>query len=107
MPRSNGYLPLDAVASSRDLGGVSGLTRKNNNNDLMKMTRTNSSRLAQSVEHQTLNLRVEGSSPSLGDVFVIGMIYDKTECLKWREAKSSPRFYRDLNSDRRIQSPEC
>ena len=29
-----------------------------------------SSRLAQSVEHQTLNLRVEGSSPSLGDFFL-------------------------------------
>ena len=29
---------------------------------------TNSSRLAQSVEHQTLNLRVVGSSPTLGDV---------------------------------------
>ena len=26
------------------------------------------SRLAQSVEHQTLNLRVVGSSPTLGDI---------------------------------------
>ena len=29
-----------------------------------------SARLAQSVEHQTFNLRVEGSSPSLGAVFL-------------------------------------
>ena len=29
-----------------------------------------SSRLAQSVEHQTLNLRVVGSSPTLGDFFL-------------------------------------
>ena len=28
-----------------------------------------SARLAQSVEHQTLNLRVVGSSPTLGEVF--------------------------------------
>jgi hypothetical protein len=26
-------------------------------------------RLAQSVEHETLNLRVVGSSPTLGDIF--------------------------------------
>ena len=35
------------------------------------------SRLAQSVEHQTLNLRVVGSSPTLGDVFVILIIRSK------------------------------
>ena len=29
------------------------------------------SRLAQSVEHQTLNLRVVGSSPTLGDICFI------------------------------------
>ena len=29
----------------------------------------NSARLAQSVEHETLNLRVVGSSPTLGVVF--------------------------------------
>ena len=28
-----------------------------------------SARLAQSVEHETLNLRVVGSSPTLGDIF--------------------------------------
>ena len=28
-------------------------------------------RLAQSVEHETLNLRVVGSSPTLGDYFLI------------------------------------
>ena len=30
---------------------------------------TYSARLAQSVEHETLNLRVVGSSPTLGDTF--------------------------------------
>ena len=29
-----------------------------------------SARLAQSVEHETLNLRVVGSSPTLGDIFL-------------------------------------
>ena len=29
----------------------------------------NQARLAQSVEHETLNLRVVGSSPTLGDFF--------------------------------------
>ena len=29
-----------------------------------------SARLAQSVEHQTLNLRVVGSSPTLGEAFI-------------------------------------
>ena len=40
------------------------------------MTSIDSSRLAQSVEHQTLNLRVEGSSPSLGDFF-----HTETHCI--------------------------
>ena len=30
-----------------------------------------SARLAQSVEHETLNLRVVGSSPTLGEIFLI------------------------------------
>ena len=29
-----------------------------------------SARLAQSVEHETLNLRVVGSSPTLGEIFL-------------------------------------
>ena len=33
------------------------------------------SRLAQSVEHQTLNLRVVGSSPTLGDIRFANDIY--------------------------------
>ena len=57
-----------------------------------------SARLAQSVEHQTLNLRVVGSSPTLGEDFFARMV-------KVNEGKC--RFYRDLNSDRWIQSPEC
>ena len=35
------------------------------------------SRLAQSVEHQTLNLRVVGSSPTLGDFFMVWIIRSK------------------------------
>ena len=51
-----------------------------------------SSWLAQSVEHQTLNLRVEGSSPSLGDFF--GLIYEyKTERHKrtWKTPNKTTR----------------
>ena len=33
------------------------------------------SRLAQSVEHETLNLRVVGSSPTLGECFVFFFYY--------------------------------
>ena len=33
----------------------------------------NQARLAQSVEHETLNLRVVGSSPTLGDFFNYGI----------------------------------
>jgi hypothetical protein len=36
-------------------------------NILIRMT---CARLAQSVEHETLNLRVVGSSPTLGDLFL-------------------------------------
>ena len=37
-------------------------------------------RLAQSVEHQTFNLRVEGSSPSLGgNTFCNGIILEEFE----------------------------
>ena len=45
-----------------------------NDGDIMILDEvTNSyrmSRLAQSVEHQTLNLRVVGSSPTLGEAFI-------------------------------------
>ena len=34
--------------------------------DCIRNTLAHGARLAQSVEHQTFNLRVEGSSPSLG-----------------------------------------
>ena len=37
----------------------------------------NIARLAQSVEHETLNLRVVGSSPTLGDIPFLG----KAQCL--------------------------
>ena len=36
---------------------------------LLLRQKTPSARLAQSVEHETLNLRVVGSSPTLGDTF--------------------------------------
>ena len=40
------------------------------------MSRPNiDARLAQSVEHETLNLRVVGSSPTLGDLFTIKHIF--------------------------------
>ena len=39
-----------------------------------------SDRLAQSVEHETLNLRVVGSSPTLGDTF-FGTTFNLFECM--------------------------
>ena len=42
-------------------------------------TDTLSARLAQSVEHETLNLGVVGSSPTLGEIFSFHMIF--TICL--------------------------
>ena len=53
-----------------------------NDGDIMILDEvTNSyrmSRLAQSVEHQTLNLRVVGSSPTLGDIYFINGYERKT-----------------------------
>ena len=37
---------------------------------LFRINRVTIARLAQSVEHETLNLRVVGSSPTLGDLFL-------------------------------------
>ena len=37
-----------------------------------------SAQLAQSVEHETLNLRVVGSSPTLGDLFKYDIFSDKS-----------------------------
>ena len=38
-------------------------------------------RLAQSVEHQTLNLRVVGSSPTLGEAFMkVVKVWDQENC---------------------------
>ena len=34
-----------------------------------------SARLAQSVEHETLNLRVVGSSPTLGEIFFVPILF--------------------------------
>ena len=67
---------------------------------LLLRQKTPSARLAQSVEHETLNLRVVGSSPTLGETFcaLASLFFG---------GKKNVRFYRDLNSDRRIQSPEC
>ena len=43
-------------------------------------TQLQEARLAQSVEHQTFNLRVEGSSPSLvGNTFCNGIILEEFE----------------------------
>ena len=38
---------------------------------MMMMVLILTARLAQSVEHETLNLRVLGSSPKLGDIVVV------------------------------------
>ena len=38
-------------------------------------------RLAQSVEHETLNLRVVGSSPTLGDLFLTSFPQDGQDAL--------------------------
>ena len=82
----------------------------------------NTARLAQSVEHETLNLRVVGSSPTLGGViFTFSSYYRslrpsllKTDGASIYSAKEWSflknlygRFHRDLNSDRKIKSLEC
>ena len=41
-------------------------------------------RLAQSVEHETLNLRVVGSSPTLGAQSLLYQFELKTLCVVWR-----------------------
>ncbi len=46
-----------------------------------------SARLAQSVEHQTLNLRVVGSSPTLGDHFAMKL--GKLDGIAFRRATLS------------------
>ncbi len=38
-------------------------------------------RLAQSVEHETLNLRVVGSSPTLGEQYFDFAYFKETECV--------------------------
>ena len=42
----------------------------NNNRLTLRNIISTSARLAQSVEHETLNLRVVGSSPTLGEIFL-------------------------------------
>ena len=53
----------------------------------MKYFKNSSARLAQSVEHQTLNLRVVGSSPTLGEAFMKYPFHysDKivVKCVSW------------------------
>ena len=46
-------------------------------------------RLAQSVEHQTFNLRVEGSSPSLGALLFTGLTVSTTAKVQWLVCKVS------------------
>ena len=50
-----------------------------------------SARLAQSVEHETLNLRVVGSSPTLGDIFCTNQTGPCTSApwLSWLKRLSS------------------
>ena len=49
--------------------GVRGRLQQNFSRDLTFSRLILTARLAQSVEHETLNLRVVGSSPTLGDDF--------------------------------------
>ena len=46
---------------------------------------SSNARLAQSVEHETLNLRVVGSSPTLGDIDIFKNIFKNRNfnSLKW------------------------
>ena len=50
-----------------------------------------SARLAQSVEHETLNLRVVGSSPTLGDKFclICTVSFTSAPWLSWLKRLSS------------------
>ena len=47
-------------------------------------------RLAQSVEHETLNLGVVGSSPTLGDYFESRSITRNGDCLDTKENRIAP-----------------
>ena len=47
-------------------------------------------RLAQSVEHETLNLGVVGSSPTLGDYFESRSITRNGDCLDTNENRNAP-----------------
>ena len=47
-------------------------------------------RLAQSVEHETLNLGVVGSSPTLGDYFETRSITRNGDCLDNKENRMAP-----------------
>ena len=60
-------------SKSKPAGEVGELTDRSVGTNLPWKQRA---RLAQSVEHQTFNLRVEGSSPSLGD-----SSFERVECL--------------------------
>ena len=58
---------------------------------LLQRPRTTCARLAQSVEHETLNLRVVGSSPTLGDTFstILTPLSTSAPWLSWLKRLSS------------------
>ena len=61
-PATLPHMPLDT-------GWIGTISRHSAPGQLQNLEVTASARLAQSVEHETLNLRVVGSSPTLGAIF--------------------------------------
>ena len=55
-----------------------------------------SARLAQSVEHETLNLRVVGSSPTLGDKIFLPQMWQK---ISWARPGFEPGTSRTLSEN--------
>ena len=65
---------------------------------LQRVPTVSTARLAQSVEHETLNLRVVGSSPTLGDLVLQGSFlrlhYKQTNVLRRHLSKASGYQFR-------------
>ena len=58
------------------------------------MSQHSTARLAQSVEHETLNLGVVGSSPTLGDIyFILHFIAFKINFFKKNNVRSGVRTH--------------